>query len=110
MPVRGDIDARTLRGVWQSPYMRVHPHAGLIYVGEARAWSADDYDLLEQLTEFGLTCMEIRRYFTPMPTATAIRCALERAGIPMVKKRGRPTKSERAEWEKIYERWKAGKL
>lgn len=76
----------------------------------ARAWSADDYDLIEKLADLGLPCSEIRRYFSPMPTANAMRCVMARAGIQNGKGRGRPSKDDHAKWAAIHAQWKTGEL
>lgn len=95
--------------LWQRSYERVH-NGRMITVPDARAWKAEDYDLIEKLIMHRLPVTEIRRYFTPMPTTTAMRCAMTRAGFTSGARRGRPTKADRTHWASVHRLWREGKL
>lgn len=86
----------------QPPYVRVNPDGRrFVYTG-TRAWSAEDYDLIEELIEdYGMTAREIRFYFDPFPTATAVEQAIRRADIDYSPGPGRISHKKLEEWREV---------
>jgi hypothetical protein len=65
----------------------------VVNVPAARMWTAEDYDLIEELIAQGLRYSEMLPYFTDPPvTRNALQKACENAGIEYRHKPGRPRK------------------
>ena len=76
------------------------------FVGESRTWTADDYDLIEELIEKEIPFSFIRLFFTPSPSEAAMRSAAYRAGFKSRLTPGRPTKAMYSRWMTVLDEWK----
>lgn len=82
-----------MAGVRYESHDRVLPSRRVIRVATARRWTAEDYDIIEELIAQGLRYKEIATHFTDPPVSRiALERAIRAAGIEYHHKAGRPRK------------------
>lgn len=71
-------------------------------------WTAEEYDLMEDLADLGMTTNVMALFFNPRPSPSALGAAMQRAGIPGRWERlklKKPTNAELNHWAKVYGKW-----
>jgi hypothetical protein len=90
------------------PYTRTY-NGVVTHIGVGRfCWTAEEYDLIEELAEQGLTCEAMRWYFDPVPSIDSMKSALIHGGIPGRYARGlsrKPTRKEQEKWAEMLVEW-----